>query len=946
MTKESAQLEKFSFLHGGNTQYIGEMYDKFKQDPASVDETWQFFFKGYEFSQGGDPSFQGGGRAVAGASRSASQAGGLDAKVESYINFIRKMGHLSANLNPLEAKPELHPELKPEAYGLGQIPGDKTFLPANLPVEGAVSFQEIFSVITETYCREIGAEIRDVTSIEALIWFQDKMESCRNKPELAADDKMNILTSLIRSEGFERFLQDRYIGQKRFSVEGLEALLPLMDTIAEESGKRGAEEICMGMAHRGRLNVLANFLGKPYELMLKEFEDLEEQSDAIDGDVKYHMGFTNKIKTNSGDTVRVYLAPNPSHLEAVNPVVEGFTRARQRAAGDLGKFGKILPVLIHGDAAFIGQGLVAETLNLSKLDEYQTGGTIHVITNNQIGYTTNPKDSRSSAYSSDVARMVRAPVLHVNADDPEAVVWTAKLAVAYRQKFHGDIVIDLIGYRRHGHNEGDEPSFTQPTMYKTIKKHATVLTRYAEKLIGERIITKEQFDAEKKAFRASLQECLNQVRAGNITAEVKVPDELVDNVIFKRVPKPELFNKVDTKIPAADVVAIAQQTAKLPEGFTPHPKVTKLMKNRLEMVEGEGSIDWGLGEMITYGSLVKSGTHVRMSGQDCERGTFGHRHAVVFDYETGNPLELLNQIPGAKERADIINSPLSEQGVLGFEFGFTAGNPKALVMWEAQFGDFCNGAQIIIDQFLAASEAKWQQCSSLVMLLPHGHEGAGPEHSSARPERFLQLCGNSNMQIANVTSPAQFFHILRRQVVRDFNKPLIIMTPKMLLRYNEARSTIKDFSEGCFEEVLDDAKVKVNKNVTRLVFCTGKIYYEMDKVRSENAKETAGVGLIRFEQLYPFPEERVEAICKKYKNVTEYLWVQEEPSNLGAWTFIRHRIKRVVLTQNSDASFGYIGRKSAGTTAEGSKKVHGTEQQRIIKAALGLNGSQDPDFKA
>ena len=719
------------------------------------------------------------------------------------------------------------------------------------------------------------------------------------------------------------------MGQKRFSVEGLEALIPLLDVVANEAKNSSVEEVCLGMAHRGRLNVLANFMGKPYELMLKEFEGNELDSYGIDGDVKYHKGFANNIETINGDSLRVYLSPNPSHLEAVNPVVEGFAKARQVMLNDTEQL-SVLPILIHGDAAFIGQGLVAETLNLSELESYKTGGTIHIITNNQVGFTTNPDESRSCHYSSDIAKIVRAPVLHVNADDPEAVIWTAQLAVAYRQKFQKDIVVDLIGYRRHGHNETDEPAFTQPLMYQKIKAHTTVFNKYGQQLVSEGIMSDAEVKGSMKDFRATLQSCLERVRGEKIEIMTPVPKELEASTKIVKADAKDTFKSIKTAIKKKDLEGIVQSVVKSPDGFSPHPKVQKLFKNRLKMIEGEGKIDWGLAEILTMGSLALEGKHVRLSGQDCRRGTFSHRHAVIRDHKSDALLHTLNQLSDDQGHVEVINSPLSEQGVLGFEFGYSVANREALVMWEAQFGDFSNGAQIIIDQFLAASEAKWKQACGLVLLLPHGHEGMGPEHSSARPERYLQLCGDNNMQVANLTTPAQLFHVLRRQLYRPYRKPLIIMTPKSLLRHPQCVSTIKDFTEGAFTEVLDDTFISDKASVERVVFCTGKIFYELDKARRE-LEDDQKVAIVRIEQLYPFPEDRAGEVLKAYKNATEVLWTQEEPSNMGAWTSIRHRIKQI---STRDRTFRYSGRTSAGTTAEGSVKSHQIEQQRIIEDAL------------
>lgn len=906
---------KFTFANGANAGYVEALYQDFKNNPDSVDLSWKKFFEGYEFAISRQP-----------------QSGGEDASeahVEAFINLYRRLGHLNAKLSPLDDEPPQLTSLSPAEHGLGDVGAEREFHPSNLPTS-PITFAEIQSLLEDTYCRSIGADFRDINDIDAVTWLQDKMERCRNRPEVDKEVKLKVLDKLVRAEGFERFLQDRYLGQKRFSVEGLDALIPLLHVVADEAQNAEVQELCLGMAHRGRLNVLANFMGKPYELMLKEFEGSDTDSYGIDGDVKYHLGFANNIETLTGGSLRVHLSPNPSHLEAVNPVVEGFVRARQKILNDAERSG-VLPVLIHGDAAFMGQGLVAETLNLSELESYRTGGTIHIITNNQVGYTTYPSESRSCHYSSDIAKLVRAPVLHVNADDPEAVLWTAKLAVAYRQKFRSDVVIDLIGYRRHGHNETDEPGFTQPQMYKKIKKHATVLKKYSDQLVAEGQISEEAVTNVIKDFRSQMQNCLERVRSGDLGVEVPVPAELAECNRYVKSELSDSFKKIDTSISKDMLSQLVTQMTTCPEGFQLHPKLKKLFNNRRAMLDGGGKIDWGLGELLAFGSLAVEGHHVRLSGQDCQRGTFAHRHAVVSDFETGSRYNTLNQLSEGQSSVDIINSPLSEQAVLGFEFGYSVANRNALVMWEAQFGDFCNGAQIIIDQFLAASEAKWKQTSGMVLLLPHGYEGMGPEHSSARPERFLQLCGDNNMQVANLTSPAQLFHVLRRQLLRDFRKPLILMTPKSLLRHPQCVSKVNEFTEGDFQEVIDDAFVVDKSKVKRVVFCTGKVFYELDKARRE--ANNAEVALVRIEQLYPFPEQAVDSLLKEYSHSKEILWAQEEPSNMGAWTYIRHRIKQL---STRERTFRYCGRTSAGTTAEGSSKSHVKEQQRIITDALSV----------
>lgn len=914
---------RFTFANAANAKFIQDTYEQYLNDPSSVDASWKMFFEGYEFatSQGLEGSARGAG---------GGQPVEFEARVEAFINLYRRLGHLNADLNPLQPSPALASNLQPSAHGLAQVTNDQQFHPANLPVQGPLRFQDIWDLLKDTYCRKIGADFREINAVEPIVWLQEQMESVRNRPSFTKAEKLRAFDKLVRAEGFERFLQDRFLGQKRFSVEGLDALVPLMDLIASEAVSQNVEELNIGMAHRGRLNTLTNFMGKPFELMFKEFEDSEYHSFDIDGDVKYHKGFASNIPTLNGKSVRAYLSPNPSHLEVVNPVVEGFARARQNMLNDKDRQ-RVLPILIHGDASFIGQGLVAETLNLSELESYKTGGTIHIITNNQVGFTTNPDESRSCTYSSDIAKMVRAPVFHVNADDPEAVLWTGRLAFAYRQKFKKDVVIDLVGYRRHGHNETDEPGYTQPQMYNIIRTHPTVLKKYGDQLVSEGVLTAAEVEAKIADFRKFLQDSLDRVRKGNLEILVTIPKELEPSMRYVKATPEDLFKKVKTGVAAKTLSAVADKFTTVPKGFTPHPKIEKLLQQRQKMLEGDGSIDWGMAELLAYGSLAVEGKPVRLSGQDCRRGTFSHRHAVIVDYENGKSLNLLGQLSPDQAEVEIINSPLSEQGVMGFEFGFSVANRDALVMWEAQFGDFVNGAQIIIDQFLVSCEAKWKQNCGLVLMLPHGHEGMGPEHSSGRPERFLQLCGNWNIQVANVTTPAQFFHILRRQLMREFRKPLVIMTPKSLLRHPKVVSTTKELSQGQFTEVINDQTITQAKAVERVLFCTGKIFYDLDKAREDaGVKNTA---IVRIEQLYPFAQDEVAAILKQYGQAKKICWVQEEPVNMGAWTYMRPILEELL---GEDKKLEYVGRKGAGTPAEGSQSQHKREQERIVQEALGL----------
>lgn len=912
-------LNKFTYATATNASYIEEQYEKFRKDPAAVEASWRQFFEGYEFA-----ASQGVSSTAAGGDQEAG-------KVEAYINAFRVLGHLSSHLNPLVPKPPLRPDMAPANHGLKDVNKTRKFVAVNLPTTTPMTFDEISQMLQETYCGKIGAEFRDSDNIEFVKWIQDKMESCRNKPQYSKSEKLAVLDSLIKAEGFEAFLQARFLGQKRFSLEGVESFMPLLETMTTVAAANGVEEVVLGMAHRGRLGTLCNFMGKTYEAMFKKFEGSEFNAYQIDGDVKYHLGFAGE-RNFGGRNVRLYLSPNPSHLEIVNPVVEGFTRARQRLIGDK-SYKKVLPLLIHGDAAFMGQGLVAETLNLAELAGYTTGGTVHVIINNQVGFTTNPEEGRSCTYASGIAKIVKAPVLHVNADDPEAVIWTAQLAAEYRQRFQKDIVIDLIGYRRHGHNETDEPGFTQPTMYKVIAKHPTVLTQYGERLVAEGALSADELKKKQTDFRARLQEAYDLMKSGDTKSD-KFKDKYpkVFDDIFHPVHGDEqaMEKPVNTGVVLKFLSEIGKKIAAMPSGFNVHPKLQKLLEQRSKMVDKDGpGVDWPMAELLAFGSLAKDGHHIRLSGQDCQRGTFSSRQAVLRDFETGVPYYSMNNIAPGQATVEILNSPLSELGVMGFEFGYTVADKDALVLWEGQFGDFVNGAQIVIDQFLVASEAKWGQTSSLVLLLPHGYEGMGPEHSSGRPERFLQLCGNANIQVAIPTTAAQYFHILRRQLCRDFRKPLVIMSPKSLLRHAKVVSPITEFEKGQFEEVIDDVRIKDAKSVTRLVFCTGKIFYEM--LEATSTVPEGEVALVRIEQLYPFPAKKVEAIISRYKNPSEVLWVQEEPQNMGAWTFVRPRLEALL---SDPKRLRYVGRRDSGTTAEGSTKAHATEQARIINEAI------------
>ncbi len=907
--------DKFTFAAGNNASYLEGLYRSYQQDPESVDTSWQQFFAGYDFAARENPL------------GAKGQDTPLHAKIEAMINSFRRLGHLCAQLNPLTPNTTPLEAVIPELAELAKLNPRELFQPVNFG-DKPLSLSEIRQRLSNTYCRSIGADFRESNDVTAVRWWQDKMESCQNKPPLTAETQKRIFSKLVEADGFEKFLQARYLGQKRFSVEGLDSLLPLLDTVSDEMGELGYEELCIGMAHRGRLNILVNNLAKPYTYMLKEFEGSKPTTFDIDGDVKYHMGFSGEISTRHNKTLRVYLGPNPSHLEAVNPVIEGFCKRRQMRLGAEGEK-KIIPLLFHGDAAFAGQGIVAETLNLSSLTAYKTGGTIHVITNNQIGFTTVPQQGRSCHYSSDISKFLRAPVIHVNADDPEAVVWAAKLAVEFRHQFHQDVVIDVIGYRRHGHNETDEPSFTQPQMYAAINAQAPVVELYQQKLIAEGIISAAQAAEQIKSYRAELQAAYEQVHGSKEPLPVPLVHPAFREIYStQRVSRADCIAAVDTAVSVEKLRSLAGTLTSVPEGFSLNPKLMRIVASRQHMLDDEGAVDWSFAELLAFASLAQQGFNIRLSGQDCQRGTFSSRHGVFVDAQNGELYEPLKQL-GSGE-VDLINSPLSELGCMGFEFGYAIADPHTLVLWEAQFGDFSNGAQIIIDQFITASEAKWNQACGLVLMLPHGHEGMGPEHSSARPERFLQCCGNLNLQVANVTSPAQLFHLLRRQLLRKFRKPLVLMTPKSLLRHPKMISPLKDLSSKRFQEILIDAGASDARGVEKVLLCSGKISYELADMREQQALST--VPIVRVEQLYPFPREALSAYFDSLPKLKSVVWVQEEPQNMGGWSFVFPRLQKLL---NKKIEIAYVGRHHSGSTAEGSLYAHQHEQKRIVEEALG-----------
>ena len=862
-----------------------------------------------------------------------------EAAVIQLINSYRIRGHLLANTNPLGSDPAYHPELDPASYGLSLWDLDRPYLSGAVKApSGAIAsymqpyetLREILDRLRSTYCNSIGAEYMHIPDPEQKQWLQDRMEATMNLWPLDEAIRLRILSRLLQAEEFEHFLQTRFVGQKRFGLEGLESTIAVLDEILERAANENVHEAVMGMAHRGRLNVLANVVGKSMAQVFSEFEgEPDPESVQGSGDVKYHLGASGIHRSTRGKEILVSVAFNPSHLEAVDPVVEGLVRPKQDRIGDQ-KRERVIPILIHGDAAFIGQGVVAETLQLSQLDGYMTGGTIHVVTNNQIGFTTNPLEGRSSIYCTDVARAVQAPIFHVNADDPEACIRVAQLAYDYRQAFKRDVVIDIIGYRRQGHNEADDPSYTQPVMYRKIKATPTVATQYSERVVREKLVTQDYVTNLRAQARARLNATYDEAKK---TREQFVIEE------FAEAPAEQVHQPIPST--AADYNTLAKVIngcTILPEQFHLHPKLQSLIDRRREALKG-APIDWGFAETLAFGSLVLEGTPVRLAGEDVSRGTFTQRHLVFSDYETGEVYTPLEHLDAKQAKFEVVDSLLSEFAAMGFEFGYSVADPLTLVMWEAQFGDFVNGGQIIIDQFIVSAEAKWNQPSGLVLLLPHGLEGQGPEHSSARIERFLQLCAEDNIQVCNCTTPAQYFHLLRRQMYggqdrRGVRKPLIIFTPKFLLRYAKAASRLDELTSGAFHQVIGDSQY-LGGHIRRILLCSGKVYYDLVNKREELRRQD--VAIIRLEQLYPFPLQQLTDILRRYSDSAELFWVQEEPENMGAWYFVEEQMQSIINPNDSvppKRQLRYVGRPTAASPAPGAHKVHHDQQVALINEAF------------
>ncbi len=901
-------MDKFSYIGTSDITAIESLYQHYLQDVNSVDASWRDFFKGFEFA----------------SSNYSSDGGAIPENVSKEFKVIgliagyRQRGHLFTKTNPVRTRRTYEPTLDLVNFGLSEKDLETVFQAGNEIGIGAAKLKDIIAHLEQTYCQSIGAEYMFVREPQVIKWLQERMEKSRNTPSFSKDEKRVILEKLTQAVVFENYLHTKFVGQKRFSLEGGETLIPALNALINHGINLGIEDYVIGMPHRGRLNILTNIMHKTYKDVFTEFEGRPSEDSLFDGDVKYHMGYSSDQVTADGKKVHMSLTPNPSHLETVNPVVEGIARAKIDNLHK-GDFSKVCPILMHGDAAIAGQGIVYEVLQMSQLEAYKTGGTVHFIVNNQIGFTTNFLDARSSTYCTDVAKVVLSPVFHVNGDDVEALCFISKLAMEFRQTFHRDVFIDVLCYRKYGHNEGDEPRFTQPVLYKAIAAHPNPKDIYVKKLeTDDASLFAEAKEIESK-LKAELDSNLDEARK---TETTKVTSFLEGSWKGVHIPKDTDFeSSPDTSVKEKLFLDLAKKTTELPKDKKFFNKILKVFDDRKNMIAND-NYDWAMGELLAYATLMSEGFPVRFSGQDVERGTFSHRHAVVKIEDSEEEYTPLNNI-GAKGDLRIFNSLLSEYGVLGFEYGYAFASPNILTIWEAQFGDFFNGAQIIIDQYLCSAENKWKRWNGLVILLPHGYEGQGPEHSSARMERFLQLCADNNMYIINATTPAQQFHAIRRQLKHDFRKPLICFTPKKLLRYPSCVSKLKDFTTGGFKEVLDDEAADAKK-VTRLAFCCGKIYYDLIERREKEKADD--VAFIRIEQLYPFPLKQVQAILKKYSNAKDFMWVQEETENAGPWKHVMYAVRPLNLK--------YIGRHAAASPATGFAKRHAAENEEIMSSVF------------
>ncbi|MDP6977650.1 MAG: 2-oxoglutarate dehydrogenase E1 component [Myxococcota bacterium] len=957
---------------GINAGFVEEIHRNYQVDPQSVDESWSDAFGGGPAParpQPAAPRASGNGSATAAAAappspapqatppavpapagptaeaphgnpRGPRVAAALDrdarlmhddknARVLRLIHSYRARGHRIARSDPLSVQKKYFPELDPAHYGFSNHDLDEHFTAGDLPGGSVQTLRDILTRLGNTYCGSIGVEYTHVQDPGRKLWLQQQMERDENRPRIEPGQLARVYHKLCEAEMFEQFLHTKFLGQKRFSLEGGEVVIPLLDHIIERAPRHGIVEYVLGMSHRGRLNVLANVMRKPLDVIFSEFQDSPDLDLPFgSGDVKYHKGFSMDLRVASGERIHLSLTSNPSHLEAVNPVVEGRARAKQVRMHDM-EGERVVPIILHGDAAFAGQGIVAETLNLAQLEGYSTGGTIHIIINNQIGFTTTPAEARSTLYCTDVAKMIQIPIFHVNGDDPEAVLHCADLAMQYRERFGNDVVIDVVCYRRHGHNEGDEPAFTQPRLYARIRDRDSVRKLFGTAVVERGEVSEQEVQQIEAGVRAELETALETANVGSVDpAEPHEPQGPWTGYSRTRIQ-----DDIDTRVSVETLAKVAEGVGSVPDYFRPHSKLLGLLERRRKMIAEGTPIDWAMGEAFAFGTLLLEGNAVRLSGQDCSRGTFSHRHAVFVDQDSGEEFIPLDHITKQQAHFEVYDSLLSEAAVLGFEYGYSLADPATLTLWEAQFGDFANGAQVIIDQFIGSAHVKWGRMSGLVMLLPHGYEGQGPEHSSARIERYLQICAEGSIQVVNCTTPAQYFHVLRRQMRRGYRAPLVIFTPKSLLRLPAATSTIADFSDRIFEQVIDDERAcAAADRVERVLMCSGKVYYDLVAERKKRWEDGHDeVAILRVEQLYPWPEERLQALFAQYPNAERVTWVQEEPANMGAWTFVRERIQDLL---GPNSKLAYAGRQPSASTAVGSTRLHLKEQAALVDAAF------------
>ncbi|MDT8409065.1 MAG: 2-oxoglutarate dehydrogenase E1 component [Wenzhouxiangellaceae bacterium] len=942
MSDELEKKYRASHFSGLNAGFVEQLYEAYLDDPDSVSTHWRKTFR--ELLDGSEDDslndtrhrsiearFEALSRQPAQPQQRSSVDDFKQAGVLRLINAYRVRGHQRADLDPLglSERPTV-PDLDLEFHNLSELDLDTEFHTGSLAAPDHLALSEIIRICKETYCSTIGTEYMHIADTNQRRWLQHRLERSRGNFQLPAEDRKRLLEKLGAAEGLEKYLHSRYVGQKRFSLEGGESLIPMFDTLIRHSGSQGIREMVIGMAHRGRLNVLVNILGKSPRDLFAEFEGKIQHDDpARSGDVKYHLGFSSDVRT-PGGTMHLALAFNPSHLEIVNPVVAGSARARQNRLADYAHE-QVLPVLVHGDAALAGQGVNMELFNMSQARGFKVGGTLHIVVNNQIGFTTsNPLDARSTLYCTEVAKMVQAPIFHVNGDDPEAVLFITRVAADFRREFKKDVVIDLVCYRRLGHNEADEPAATQPRMYQVIRKLDSVYTQYSRELIEDGLVDRDGLDDWLKRFRDDLDD-------GEPVVELVDHDDAITTVDWSPYLDSDWRDPVDTSMSVERVRALSESLTTLPEDFELHRQVERLIEARRKMAAGDAPLDWGFAETMAYAGLIEAGHGLRLVGQDSGRGTFFHRHAVLYNQNDGRYLTPLNELAENRQKVAIIDSLLSEEAVLAFEYGFATADPGTLVIWEAQFGDFVNGAQVVIDQFITSGETKWGRLCGLVMFLPHGHEGQGPEHSSARLERFLQMCSDDNIQVCVPTLPSQMFHMIRRQMLRRYRKPLVVMTPKSLLRHRQSVSTLEDLAEGRFQLVIDDPEQPSPDKVTRLVFCAGKVYFDLAKAREDAEQGLDSVAVVRVEQLYPFPRDEVVEIIQRYPHTEQVVWCQEEPMNQGAWFQIRHHLQ-VCITD--EQVLDYAGRRPSASPAVGYYQVHVEQQTRLVHEALGIDSEK------